>query len=114
MLPISVEFPSEQSEYPIKPVFQRLFIPEEASALVIQPQLLVLLGAGFYRFNRFEVKAWFKELDTDFKVVRSICKPWCDDEVIRVMKLMPKWIPGKYKDKPVETRYNLPMKIRLE
>lgn len=37
----------------------------------------------------------------------------CDEEAIRVVKNMPKWIPGKEKRNPVRVRYNLPIKFFL-
>jgi beta-lactamase regulating signal transducer with metallopeptidase domain len=33
------------------------------------------------------------------------------DEIIRVLKLSPKWIPGKENDKPVRVKYSLPVQI---
>ena len=38
----------------------------------------------------------------------------CDEEVIRVMKLMPAWIPGKQNGKKVRVQYNMPVKFSLE
>ena len=38
----------------------------------------------------------------------SGCKE-CDMEVVRVVKGMPKWIPGKDKGKAVKSYYNLPV-----
>lgn len=37
----------------------------------------------------------------------------CDEEVIRVLKLMPKWKPGKSNGKPVATRFTLPVAFTL-
>ncbi len=37
-----------------------------------------------------------------------------DAEVIRVMNLMPKWIPGKNKGEKVATNYNLPINFSLK
>jgi TonB family protein len=36
-----------------------------------------------------------------------------DEEAIRVVKLMPKWIPGKMKGVPVRVQFNLPIKFTL-
>jgi len=36
-----------------------------------------------------------------------------EDEAIRVIKLMPKWTPGKVKGKPVRVRFMLPITFRL-
>ncbi len=37
----------------------------------------------------------------------------CDWEVMRVVKLMPDWKPGKYHGSIVRTQYNLPVKFVL-
>jgi len=38
----------------------------------------------------------------------------CDEEVIRVVKLMPNWTPGVDKGKKVRVKYNIPVKFKLE
>ena len=47
------------------------------------------------------------------KVLRGI-GGGCDEEAIRVVKSMPKWIPGKQRGKPVRVSFNLPVKFTLE
>ena len=47
------------------------------------------------------------------KVLRGI-GGGCDEEAIRVVKSMPKWIPGKQRGKPVRVSFNLPIKFTLE
>jgi TonB family protein len=37
----------------------------------------------------------------------------CDEEALRVVQNMPKWIPGKQRGKPVRVQYNLPIKFSL-
>ena len=37
----------------------------------------------------------------------------CDEEAIRVTKLMPKWKPGKQRGKEVRVSYNMPIKFTL-
>ncbi len=37
----------------------------------------------------------------------------CNEEVIRVLKKMPKWKPGKHNGKPVRVIFNLPVKFTL-
>lgn len=49
----------------------------------------------------------------DVRVLRGI-GGGCDEEAIRVIKAMPKWIPGKQRAKPVRVQYNLPVKFSLE
>lgn len=48
----------------------------------------------------------------DIKIVRGIGFG-CDEEVIRVVKRMPDWKPGKQRGKPVSVRYNLPVAFKL-
>lgn len=46
------------------------------------------------------------------KIVRGM--GWgCDEEVLRVVGLMPRWKPGKQKGKPVKVRFVLPIKFQL-
>lgn len=39
--------------------------------------------------------------------------PLLDAEAIRVVKAMPKWIPGREKGEPVAVHYSLPITFRL-
>jgi len=48
----------------------------------------------------------------DVKVTKSL-EPNCDREAIRVVKKMPKWIPGKQNGNPVYVYFNLPVRFRL-
>lgn len=56
-------------------------------------------------------------VDKDGSVVKPIILRGltdnCDKEVIRVMKLMPKWIPGEHKGEKVKVSYNLPINFSL-
>ena len=49
----------------------------------------------------------------DPKVVRSL-DPACDKEAIRVVKLMPKWKPGKQDGKPIRVEYSMPVNFKLQ
>jgi TonB family protein len=49
---------------------------------------------------------------SDIVVLRSL-DPACDKEAIRVVKLLPKWIPGKKDGKNVNVRYTLPVIFKL-
>jgi len=49
---------------------------------------------------------------TNTRVLRGIGKG-CDEEALRVIKLMPKWLPGKQRGKPVRVQFNLPIKFSL-
>ena len=50
---------------------------------------------------------------TDVTVLRSL-SPTCDKEAIRVVRSMPKWIPGRQNGKPVPVYFSLPVRFRLE
>jgi protein TonB len=47
------------------------------------------------------------------EILRSL-DPSCDAEAIRVVKKMPKWIPGKQSGSAVYVWYNLPIRFRLQ
>jgi TonB family protein len=49
---------------------------------------------------------------SDFKIVRGIGSG-CDEEVIRVMKLSPPWIPGAELGMPVKTLFIVPIRFSL-
>lgn len=46
----------------------------------------------------------------DIKIIRGL-DPAIDKEVLRIMKLSPRWKPGKQKGKPVKVQYVLPVQI---
>ncbi len=48
----------------------------------------------------------------DIKILRGIGYG-CDEEVIRMILLMPKWKPGTQGGKPVRVRYTLPVSFKL-
>ena len=50
---------------------------------------------------------------TDVKVVKSV-DPSLDKEAIRVLKSMPKWIPGKQNGSAVRVKYTVPVTFRLQ
>ena len=49
---------------------------------------------------------------TNIKITRGI-GGGCDEEALRVTKLMPRWIPGKQRGKPVRVQFNMPIKFTL-
>jgi len=49
---------------------------------------------------------------SDVKMLRSV-DPSLDKEAIRLVKSMPKWIPGKKDGASVRTQYTLPVMFRL-
>ena len=50
---------------------------------------------------------------TDIKITRSLDSS-CDKEAIRILRLMPKWEPGKLRNKNVRTKIKIPITIKLE
>lgn len=49
---------------------------------------------------------------SDVKVLRGV-DPDLDAEAVRVVKAMPKWIPGEKDGKPVNAPYTLPLTFKL-
>lgn len=49
---------------------------------------------------------------SNVQVVRGI-GGGCDEEAIRVLKMMPNWIPGRQNGKPVPVQFSLPLKFTL-
>lgn len=45
--------------------------------------------------------------------VEGHLSPETDAEILRVVQLMPDWVPGKQNGKPVNAEYTLPYKFRL-
>lgn len=48
------------------------------------------------------------------KVVRSGGHPLLDKEAVRVLRSMPKWLPGKKRGEPVRVKYTVPVNFALE
>ncbi len=49
----------------------------------------------------------------DIKVLKGIGFG-CDTEAVRVIKNMPRWVPGRQKGQPVNVQYTLPVNFQLE
>ena len=49
----------------------------------------------------------------DVRVVKSV-DPSLDEEAVRVVKSMPRWIPGKQKGETVRVKYTTPVAFRLQ
>lgn len=50
---------------------------------------------------------------SDYKIESGVT-PLLDAEALRVLKLMPKWTPGKEKGKTVKVQYTVPVTFRLQ
>ncbi|PKO97844.1 MAG: hypothetical protein CVU14_09205 [Bacteroidetes bacterium HGW-Bacteroidetes-9] len=49
---------------------------------------------------------------TDIRVLRGIGSG-CDEEAVRAIKKMPRWIAGKQRGKPVRVQFNMPIVFTL-
>ena len=47
------------------------------------------------------------------KIIRGIGSA-IDKEALRVLNSMPRWVPGKQRGKPVNVRYNLPVRVHFK
>ncbi len=74
------------------------------------PELAQESGIRGTVYLRFIVKA--DGSVTDIKIIRGI-GGGCDEEAIRVVKLMPKWVPGKQKGKNVDVLFTMPISFVL-
>lgn len=50
---------------------------------------------------------------THIEVVRTAGDPSLDKEAIRVVRAMPKWLPGKHRGKTLRVKYTVPFNFRL-
>lgn len=50
---------------------------------------------------------------SDITVLKSLGYG-CDDEAIRVVKAMPRWIPGTQSGRPIPVKYNLPVLFGMD
>ena len=50
---------------------------------------------------------------TNIQVLKNI-GGGCGDEAVRIIKMMPDWIPGKQNELPVRVQFNLPVRFKLQ
>ena len=50
---------------------------------------------------------------SNIEIIKSV-HPLLDAEVVRVLSLMPNWIPGKQHGIPIRVRYSMPVTFRLQ
>lgn len=79
---------------------------------VVYPQVAKDVGISGKVYLKFVVSE--QGNISNVKVMRGLpdCKE-CDQEAIRVVRKMPKWIPGKNNGKAVNSYYNLPIVFKL-
>jgi TonB family protein len=80
---------------------QNLHYPEDAKAKGIQG----IVRVSFIVDEKGNI--------SDPKIFLGIGKS-CDDECIRIVKLMPKWNPGIENGKPTKSTFNLPFRFTLQ
>ncbi|MBE0661458.1 MAG: energy transducer TonB [Bacteroidales bacterium] len=85
----------------IKYISENIKYPEEARAKGIQGTVFVT----------FVVEA--DGSVSDVKILRGI-GGGCDEEAVRVIESMPKWIPGKQRGQAVRVQFNMPIRFVLE
>ena len=84
---------------------------KEINRIIKYPERAKELGISGKVFVEFVV--WKDGSIRDVKVARSI-DPILDEEALRVVKLLPDWIPGKQRGKPVPVVYTIPVNFVLE
>lgn len=94
------EFPGGQSEM-MKWLSEEISYPTKAADNNIQGRVLV----------SFVVEA--NGAISNVKVVEGV-EASLDAEAVRVVRLMPRWKPGKYKGRPVRAKNTLPIQFRLQ
>ena len=50
---------------------------------------------------------------SDIELLRKV-DPLLDEEALRVVKAMPKWIPSKQNNIPIRAKMTMPIEFRLE
>ena len=94
------EFPGGEAEL-MKFIGENLRYPTSASELGIEGRVTI----------RFVVSKTGDVINVE--VIRGL-DPACDKEAIRVVKLMPKWIPGRQNGRNVPVYFTLPVLYRLQ
>ena len=101
-----IDFVDVQPQFPggdkalLKFLINNIRYPEEAIKDTIEGRVVL----------RFIIKS-DGSVD-DVAVVKGLY-PACDSEAVRVVKMMPNWIPGQQNGNPINTHYSLPVTFRL-
>jgi len=81
------------------------------SGNIVYPQQAAEIGIQGTVYVQFIVNS--KGNITDVKILRGI-GGGCDEEAIRVIKMMPQWYPGKQNGKAVRVLFNMAVYFKLE
>lgn len=81
------------------------------SSNIRYPQLAKEKGIQGTVFVTFVIDE--KGFVSDVKVLRGI-GGGCDQEAVRVVKMMPRWVPGRMNGKTVRVQFNMPIKFLLD
>lgn len=84
----------------IKYIQQQIIYPKEAVKTGIEGRVFVSFAIN----EKGEIEG--------IKIVRGV-NPLLDNEVLRVLKLSPKWTPGKQQGKPVKISFTIPVEFKL-
>lgn len=80
---------------------------------IVYPKTAQEKGIGGKCYLKFIIKP--DGTISDIKVLKGVPNcPECDEEAFRVVKLMPKWIPGRQDGKAVPTYWNLPVNFEMK
>lgn len=78
---------------------------------LVYPQVPLEMGIGGKCYLRFVVDT--NGDISDVTIMRGVADcPECDREAKRVVKKMPRWIPGTKRGKPVDSYFNLPITFK--
>lgn len=101
--------PEEPAEFPGGSVALKKFIAEN----LVHPQEAI--DNGYQGICRVQFLIGEDGSCKNFVVRNGVADcPSCDREVLRVLKLMPKWKPGLLDGKPIPTKYMLPVVFNLK
>ncbi|AEA43252.1 energy transducer TonB [Fluviicola taffensis] len=101
--------PEEPAEFPGGSVVLKKFIADN----LVHPQEAI--DNGYQGICRVQFLIGEDGSCKNFIVRNGISDcPNCDKEVLRVLKLMPKWKPGLLDGKPIPMKYILPVSFKLK
>ena len=98
----------EQAEFPGGRAAMNKFLAENMK----YPDRAMELGLEGKCYLQFVVKKTGEITDVKVKKGVTDC-PECDQEAIRIIKLMPRWNPGKSNGKAVDSYFALPLTFKM-